>query len=79
MSIDEYDINLRSDTYNANNCKNALFEALRKDGEITKEQYEKFIKEYVVVIKRPGMFSKLWDKLAGHKEDGTYYCVAKIV
>ncbi len=57
----------------ANEVKECLVMFLANEGHLTlsQEEYEEFCASHVVVLARPGVFGKLWDKVRGLKED--YY------
>lgn len=63
----------------ANQVKEVLFASLANDGELefeTHEDFERFCASYVVVMSRPGVFGRLWDKVFG-SEGGSIITVLK--
>ena len=63
----------------ANQVKEVVVAFLANEGHLslTQEEYEEFCASYVVVLARPGIFGKLWDKFWGLDKDHYIMTVMK--
>jgi hypothetical protein len=66
-------------TQNLNCAKDILIPALIKDGIIDSEKYdeESLCANYVIVVKRKGLFGKMYDKIINNNSSDTYIVVLR--